>query len=147
MLRFTRDKRIIPVSFNDFMQAARTLNSIVVHGHPTATMEITVRERHRQNHPHVSKISDQTCDGDSVERKYKIDEFNAEVWNRSYWAEMSASDEQDKPPLMVTMRHSKGEKPQSIVFYAQNIGEKMEEEICDTLAKSSLLYTISDGYR
>ncbi len=145
--RFSHDKWLGKVSFEDFLTTAKKLAEIVFNSRSTANTEVsTAEDRATYNYTTVTFFSDEVTEGMKNKKSYTLDELTQEIWNRSFDVRMSLFDDKDSKPFMICISCDKYADARRIRFYGQCLDEKTYQDVTEEFYHSSFWYKLGDGY-
>jgi len=146
MERFSIDNLLKPVSYKQYKENAEKLESSLKDIYPDLSSKIllTTNERDYNGWGSVTAIVPEAEEAMQRRQEYSLDEFNKNLWNKSYRRELIIKDEKDENNYMITLTNET-RKPKSLDFYGQQLDEN-SKQILQDFKKTNLLQKLGDGY-
>ena len=144
--RFSIDNLLKPVSFKQYKKNAERLESSLKEIYPDLSSKILITTNGRDYHTGGSVTIDALEAEEARKRRqeYSLDEFNENLWNKSFRTDLIITDEQDDNSYMVSMLNEK-RSPKSLFFYGQQLDEK-SKDILQDFKRTNLFQKLGDGF-
>jgi len=145
--RFSHDKRLKGVSFNEFLKTARELCEAVVSVRSSVDITVlTCEDDTTYNYSTSSFASVEHSKAIKNRKSYTLDEFTEEVWDRSLNAQLTLKDQEDPKPFMICLSCDMCADAKSMKFYGQCLDGTTYQAIVSKFRSPTLSYGIGDGY-
>ncbi len=147
MFRFSRNRRVLSVGFDEFMRVATSLVKMTKEARPHASVGVlTCEDMDSYQYSQATFMADEATDALEGRKSYALEKFDAEVWSRSMSAQLTLKDASDPKPFMICLSLDRKDEPRSMMFYGQAVEQELTDRIMAAFRHSSTLYSIGDGY-
>jgi hypothetical protein len=151
--RFSVNKRLGKVSFDEFDRTAKSLVDLVSLARANAVVErstsvevLTCEDRDTYNWSTVTFWHEDTEERLSQRESYSLDALTEEVWRRSLSISICIRDKAGPEPFMITLSCDKVAEANRMVFYGQALDYDTCDKVVQEFKKPTLRYSIGDGW-
>jgi len=141
MHRFSRDKRFLEVSFEQFLATTKEVTKSLSRTRPGLSATFVTCE----DLATYAYSTDAFVWRDKNRSVYTLEQFTKSVWDKSYSIHLTLKDETTSNSFTVWVSIDRVVSPKSIFFYGQNMSDATLQAI-NLFARRSLFWGIGDGF-
>lgn len=146
MQRFSIDNRFRNVSFDQFRETAKRLESSLRQVRPTiqSGLLLTTNGRDYQGYGSLTVLISEVEEAETRREKFQLADLNEELWRKSFETGLYIRDNSVSEPYMICLNHGIRE-PKRLFFYGQCL-DKVSQKVFEGFRKTGMLQKLGDGY-